>query len=67
MGAQPQPASHSPDPRDVNARLARLGVVVTPSTLEGRRAVLDREPLRIPGVSLSETVVRMRDEAGTGA
>lgn len=67
MGAQPQPAHHSPDPRDVNARLERLGVVVTPSTPEGRRAVLERQPLRIPGVSLSETVVKMRDEARTGA
>lgn len=67
MGAHPQPTNAAPGPRDVNGRLARIGVVVTPSTPEGRRAVLDREPLRIPGVSLSETVVRMRDEDRAGA
>jgi hypothetical protein len=61
MGAQPQPVSTSDDPREINARLAALGVIVTPATVQPDTPV--PEPLRIPGVSLSETVVQMRREA----
>lgn len=67
MGSQPQPNRLTPTPDDVNARLAELGVVVTTSTPEGRRAILNREPLRIPGVSVSETVVELRNEPRSGA
>lgn len=67
MSSHPQPANETPDPRDVQERLARSGVGVTPSTAAGRSAVLSREPLSIPGVSLSETVVRMREEQRAGA
>jgi hypothetical protein len=67
MGSQPQPNRSTPTAGDVNARLAELGVVVTTSTPEGRRATLNREPLRIPGVSVSETVVELRNEPRSGA
>lgn len=67
MGAQPQPATEAPTPRMVQERLARLGVTITPSTTEGRCAVLNRDPLSIPGTSVSETVVRMRVEERAGS
>jgi hypothetical protein len=61
MGAQPQPASQTPDPRALNSRLALRGVVITPATARPDTPI--PEPLVIPGVSLSETVVQMRREA----
>ncbi len=67
MGAQPQPAAEAPDLQVLQERLERLGVAITPSTAEGRRAVLHRDALRIPGVSLSELVVRVRDEGRADA
>lgn len=67
MGAQPRPAAEGRDPKVVQERLARLGVTVTPSTPEGRRAASRRDPLCIPGVSLSETLMRMRSDERTGA
>ena len=60
MGAQPQPAEQTPNPRDLNARLALRGVVVTPATATPDTP--SPEPLAIPGVSLSATVVQMRRE-----
>jgi hypothetical protein len=60
MGAQPQPANNPPDPQTLHERLSRLGVVITPATARPDTPI--RQPLRIPGVSLSETVVQMRRE-----
>lgn len=61
MGAKPQPVKQNPNARDLNARLALRGVVVTPATARPDTQI--PEPLVIPGVSLSETVVQMRGEA----
>jgi hypothetical protein len=61
--AQPKPIRTADDPREVNARLAMMGVIVTPATVRPDTPI--PEPLLIPGVSLSETVVQMRREAET--
>lgn len=57
MSAQPPPLG----PRhDLQTRLAMLGLVVTPASVGPDVPV--RKPLAVPGVSLSETVLRMRRE-----
>jgi hypothetical protein len=64
MGAQPQPERQQPDWKTLDERLGRLGVVITPATSGPGTPV--REPLRIPGVSLSDAVVQMRHEEAAG-
>ncbi len=55
----PQPDDHPSTLQDVQTRLAMMGVAVTPST--ARPGTPIREPLQLLGISLSETVIQLRD------